>query len=148
MKISYRRQHNYLITHVTLFIQSLASVFKKATPFLAQENFCISVFATAVATSGKKQSRFYGDNGSAFSSHHLARICGKLGIQLSHSRAYRPAGRGKIERFFQFFDTSFKPEAYQQIEAGHIRTLAGHIRTLDELNRALASLAGRLLPPA
>lgn len=76
--------------------------------------------------------RFYCDNGSAFSSHHLARICGKLGIQLSHSRPYRPAGRGKIERFFQFVDTSFKPEAYQQIGAGHIRTL-------DELNRALAA---------
>lgn len=76
--------------------------------------------------------QFYVDNGAAFSSHHLVRICGKLGIQLSHSRPFRPAGRGKIERFFQFVDSSFKPEAYQQIEAGHIRTL-------EELNRALAA---------
>lgn len=76
--------------------------------------------------------QFYCDNGAAFSSIHLARICGKLGIQLSHSRPYRPAGRGKVERFFQFVDTSFKPEAYQQIEAGYIRTL-------DELNRAFAA---------
>lgn len=76
--------------------------------------------------------QFYCDNGAAFSSHHLARICGKLGIQLSHSRPKRPAGRGKVERFFQFVDTSFKPEAYQQIEAGHIRTL-------EELNRAFAA---------
>ncbi|MBS3943566.1 MAG: transposase family protein, partial [Dethiobacter sp.] len=37
--------------------------------------------------------QFYCDNGSAFSSAHLARICGKLGIQLSHSRPFRPAGR-------------------------------------------------------
>jgi len=55
-----------------------------------------------------------------------------LGIQLSHSRPFRPAGRGKIERYFQFVDTSFKPEAYQQIEAGHIGTL-------EELNRAFAA---------
>lgn len=38
--------------------------------------------------------QFYCDNGSVFSSHHLERICGKLGIRLSHSRPYRPEGRG------------------------------------------------------
>lgn len=38
--------------------------------------------------------QFYCDNGAVFSSQHLARICGKLGIRLSHSRPYRPAGRG------------------------------------------------------
>lgn len=76
--------------------------------------------------------QFYCDNGAAFSSQHLVRICGKLGIHLSHSRPYRPQGRGKIERFFQFVDTSFKPEAYQQIEKGHIATL-------EQLNQILAS---------
>ncbi|MDD3074471.1 MAG: DDE-type integrase/transposase/recombinase [Eubacteriales bacterium] len=76
--------------------------------------------------------QFYCDNGSVFSSAQLARICGKLGIRLSHSRPYRPAGRGKIERLFRFIDTSFKPEAYQQIEAGQIATL-------EELNQALAA---------
>ena len=38
--------------------------------------------------------KFYVDNGAVFSSHHLAKICAKLAIQLSHSRPYRPAGRG------------------------------------------------------
>jgi len=76
--------------------------------------------------------QFYCDNGAAFSSQHLVRICGKLGIHLSHSRPYRPQGRGKIERFFRFIDTSFKPEAYQLIEQGRITTLAG-------LNQALAA---------
>ena len=74
--------------------------------------------------------QFYCDNGAVFSSAHLARICGKLGIHLSHSRPYRPAGRGKIERLFRFIDTSFKPEAYRQIEAGKISVL-------EELNQAL-----------
>lgn len=77
-------------------------------------------------------SQFYCDNGSAFSSHHLVRICGKLGIQLSHSAVRRPQGRGKIERWFRFIDTSFKPEAYAQMEQGRLTTL-------DQLNAALAS---------
>jgi putative transposase len=72
------------------------------------------------------------DNGAAFSSHHLLRICGKLGIRLSHSRAFRPQGRGKIERFFRFIDTSFKPEAYNLIERGDIQGLA-------QLNNALTA---------
>ncbi len=77
-------------------------------------------------------SQFYCDNGAAFSSHHLVRICGKLGIHLSHSRPYRPQGRGKIERLFRFVDTSFKPEAYEQIEQKRITTL-------EQLNGALAA---------
>jgi putative transposase len=76
--------------------------------------------------------RFYCDNGAAFSSGHLVRICAKLGIHLSHSRPYRPQGRGKIERMFRFIDTSFKPEAYQLITEGTVTSLA-------ELNEALAS---------
>jgi hypothetical protein len=72
------------------------------------------------------------DNGAAFSSHHLIRICARLGIRLSHSRPYKPEGRGRIERFFRFIDTSFKPEAYEKIEQGGITTL-------PELNSALVS---------
>lgn len=68
--------------------------------------------------------QFYCDNGAAFSSKHLVRICGKLGIRLSHSRIFRPQGRGKIERFFKYVDTSFKHEAYAQIEKGRITSLA------------------------
>jgi len=76
--------------------------------------------------------QFYCDNGAAFSSQHLVRICGKLGIQLSHSAVRRPQGRGKIERWFRFIDTSFKPEAYEQIEQGRLTTLS-------QLNAALAA---------
>jgi transposase InsO family protein len=76
--------------------------------------------------------QFYCDNAASFSSHHLLRICGKLGIRLSHSAPKRPQGRGKIERWFRFIDTSFKPEAYALIEQGRLATLA-------ELNGALAA---------
>lgn len=77
-------------------------------------------------------SQFYCDNGSVFSSHHLVRICAKLNIKLSHSRPYKPMGRGKIERFFRFIDTSFRPEA--QVQIGN-----GSLSTLKQLNEAFTS---------
>ncbi|TFE19328.1 DDE-type integrase/transposase/recombinase [Cohnella luojiensis] len=73
---------------------------------------------------------FYCDNGSAFSAHHLARICGRLGIRLVHSKPYRPQGRGKVERLFQFVDSSFRPEVQADVDQGKLTTLA-------ELNNAL-----------
>lgn len=74
---------------------------------------------------------FYCDNGSAFSAHHLARICGRLGIRLSHSKPYRPQGRGKIERLFQFVDSSFRPEAQALVDRGELTTLEGLNRSLQ-----------------
>ena len=52
----------------------------------------------------------YCDNGAVYSSHHLQNICATLGIQLQHSRPYRPQGRGKIEKYFQLVESSFKSE--------------------------------------
>jgi transposase InsO family protein len=74
--------------------------------------------------------QFYCDGGSAFSAKHLANICSRLGIRLSHSQPYRPAGRGKCERIFQFLDSSFHPEVYVAIHQGKIVDLEG-------LNKAL-----------
>ncbi|XJZ27746.1 DDE-type integrase/transposase/recombinase [Bacillota bacterium Lsc_1132] len=74
----------------------------------------------------------YVDNGAIYSSHHFARICGRLGTQLKHTRPYRPQGRGKQEKFFRFVDQSFVPEAYDLIEQGKIITIA-------DLNRFFAA---------
>lgn len=68
--------------------------------------------------------RIYVDNGAIYSSHHFARICGRLGTELKHTRPGRPQGRGKQEKFFRFVDLSFVPEAYDLIEQGKIQTLA------------------------
>lgn len=67
--------------------------------------------------------RIYVDNGAIYSARHLARICGKLGIRLTHSRPYRPQGRGKIERFFRYVETSFVPEAQALIQSGQLMRL-------------------------
>lgn len=66
----------------------------------------------------------YVDNGAIYSSHHMQRVCGKLSMELKHTKPGRPQGRGKQERFFRFVDQSFTPEAYDLIEKGQIRTLS------------------------
>lgn len=45
--------------------------------------------------------RLYTDNGAAFRSRHLAHVAARLCISLPHTPAYRPQGRGKIERLFR-----------------------------------------------
>ena len=70
----------------------------------------------------------YCDNGAVYSSHHLKNICGRLGINLLHSRPYKPQGRGKLEKAFQLVESSFKSEALLLVKEGKIRTL-------EELNR-------------
>jgi transposase InsO family protein len=45
--------------------------------------------------------KLYLDNGPAFRSKHLEHVTAYLGIALIHSRARKPQGRGKIERFFR-----------------------------------------------
>ena len=73
-------------------------------------------------------SQFYCDNGSAFSSKHLANICARLGIRLSHTKPYQPEGRGKCEKFFRFIDSSFLSEIELLVKNGKLTTLS-------ELNR-------------
>ncbi len=67
--------------------------------------------------------RFYCDNAQVFSGPHLERIAGELGFHLIHSRVGVPQGRGKIEKFFQYVDRSFKPEAYALITSGRLVTI-------------------------
>ncbi len=43
--------------------------------------------------------KLYVDNGPYFRSHQLDYCCASLGIALIHCTAYRPEGKGKIERF-------------------------------------------------
>ena len=51
----------------------------------------------------------YSDHGSDFTSHHLEQVCADLHIQLVHSTAGKPRGRGKIERFFRSVNQLFLP---------------------------------------
>jgi putative transposase len=81
----------------------------------------------AILRNGKPE-KLYVDNGAIYRANVLELACARLGIKLVHSKAGRPQGRGKIERFFQFVDSSFKPEAYDLIESEKIKTI-------EQLNR-------------
>jgi len=82
----------------------------------------ISDLMLAVRRFGIPQ-RFYTDNGAAFRSRHLVRVAARLEITLPHTPAYRPQGRGKVERFFRSVRDGF---------------LTGRPKTsLDTLNRDL-----------
>ena len=83
----------------------------------------LDLFRQALLSRGMPR-KLYVDNGAAFSSKHLERICASLGIALVHTPPYTPQGRGKIERFFRTVRTRFLPN----FQGG----------TLQQLNNAFA----------
>lgn len=70
--------------------------------------------------------KFYVDNGSCYRADDLERILACLGVALSHSRPYKPQGRGKIERWFKNIRDSFLP------------MLPTEVLSLTEINERLA----------
>ncbi|MDQ5839652.1 MAG: Mu transposase C-terminal domain-containing protein, partial [Chloroflexota bacterium] len=63
----------------------------------------------ALAARGRP-AQCYVDNGAMFIDGGLRRACAVLGIRLTHSQPGRPAGRGKIERFFRTVRDQFLVE--------------------------------------
>ncbi len=68
----------------------------------------LHTFRDAIATYGVPK-RFYCDNGPAFSSHHLAEACARIGCALLHSEPFDSPSRGKVERFFRTVRLRFLP---------------------------------------
>jgi putative transposase len=54
--------------------------------------------------------RFYTDNGSDFTSHHLEHVAADLKMELVFSWPGHPRGRGKIERFFRTVEQLLLPQ--------------------------------------
>jgi putative transposase len=83
----------------------------------------------------------YVDNGSAFVDESLARTCARLGIRLTHSKPYRPQGRGKIERFFNTVNSQFLTEITTvDTKTGVVDDGVGSmVTTLEELNALFGS---------
>jgi transposase InsO family protein len=73
------------------------------------------VFKQAILTHGLCD-RLYVDNGAAFSSQYLARVCAHLGIGLVHSKPYDSPSRGKIERFFRTVREQFLSQLHPDAE--------------------------------
>jgi putative transposase len=66
----------------------------------------LDAFRLALLTRGVPR-KLYVDNGAAYRSRHLERVCASLGIALIHTPPYTPQGRGKIERFFRTVRAQF-----------------------------------------
>ena len=82
----------------------------------------------ALASRGRP-GQVYVDNGACFIDAGLRRACAVLGIKLTHSQPGKPAGRGKIERFFRTVRDQFLVE----IAAGP-DGVGSSVDTLAELN--------------
>jgi len=91
----------------------------------SESSLCFEAGIRHILRAHGRIGRLYVDNGSSFISSQTHRILDTLGIVLIHSRPYRPAGRGKIERFFrtsreQFFRLQ-EPESIAGLEALELR---------------------------
>lgn len=74
--------------------------------------------------------RTYSDNGKVYRATQFDAAQKEMGINPIHSRAYRPEGRGKIERIFRTIQEELYPEIYAAQKAGRMQTL-------QEVNEAL-----------
>lgn len=52
----------------------------------------------------------YLDNGSIYIADNFKLICARLGIRVKYGKPYHPEGRGKIEKFWQYVQSSFISE--------------------------------------
>lgn len=82
-----------------------------------------AVFKDAILGYGLPD-RFYCDNGAAFSSQYLARVCAHLNVGLVHSKPYDSPSRGKIERFFRTVRESFLSETALKLDAWDLEKLS------------------------
>jgi transposase InsO family protein len=66
---------------------------------------------------------FFVDNGSVYNAKQLSIVCARMGTKLLHAKPYSPESKGKIEKFFQYVDSSFTGEVNLLIEQNKLRTL-------------------------
>jgi putative transposase len=75
---------------------------------------------------------FYCDNGSVYNAKQLSIVCARMGTKLLHAKPYSPESKGKIEKFFQYVDSSFTGEVNLLVEQNKLRTLEqlnGYLRS-------------------
>lgn len=114
-----KKRKSYLIA----FLDDHSRLITQAR-FALSENLAsyLTVFRGALTTRGLPR-KLYVDNGSAFRSRHLEKVCACLGIAITHTPPYTPQGRGKIERFFR------------TVRSQLLADFSGE--TLEDLNQAL-----------
>lgn len=80
----------------------------------------------------------YCDHGSDFTSTHIAQVCADLKVQLIHSAAGKPRGRGKIEKFLGTITTELLPTLPGYIPPGNRgRPVTAPALTLSQLDTTI-----------
>jgi putative transposase len=79
----------------------------------------------------------YSDHGADFTSRHLDQVCVDLHVQLVHSTAGVPQGRGKVERFFGTITTELLPALTGFLAAGGGMPALAPRLSLAELDAAV-----------
>ena len=79
----------------------------------------------------------YSDHGSDFTSRHLEQVCLDLRVELIHSTAGVPQGRGKIERFFGTIATELLPRLPGHLSPGNATPATAPQLSLAELDEAI-----------
>ena len=94
-------------TYLIAFLDDHSRLLPHAEFYLSErlDNY-LDAFRKALLARGVPR-KLYVDNGAAFRSRHLERVCASLGIALVHTPPYIPQGRGKIERFFRTVRSQF-----------------------------------------
>lgn len=94
-------------TYLIAFLDDHSRFLPHAEFFLSERlDSYLDAFRKALLARGVPR-KLYVDNGAAFRSRHLERVCASLGIALVHTPPYTPQGRGKIERFFRTVRSQF-----------------------------------------
>jgi len=120
-----KKRKSYLIA----FLDDHSRLITQAR-FMLSENLAsyLTIFRSALTTRGLPR-KLYVDNGSAFRSRHLEKVCACLGIAITHTPPYTPQGRGKVERLFR------------TVRSQLLANFTGE--TLEDLNQALEDWVGQ-----
>jgi putative transposase len=94
-------------TYLIAFLDDYSRCIMHAEWFWAEDVYALEiVFQKALLRKGKP-CRVYVDRGMIYQSHVFRNACMELGVRHISSTAYRPNGKGKIEKFWQCVDNEF-----------------------------------------
>ena len=135
VEIDGKMRKSYLIA----FIDDHSRLLPQAEFYLNERlDSWLDAFRKALLTRGMPR-RLYVDNGSAFRTKHLERICASLGMALIHTPPYTPQGRGKIERFFRSVRDRFLSTCPENITLNDINLIFSEWVQIDYHGRVHSS---------
>jgi putative transposase len=118
--------HSRFIIHAEFYLSESRSSF-------------LGCLRQAVMKRGLPQ-KLYIDNGSCFKAIHLEQVAAQLGIGITHSRPYKPQGRGKIERWFKYVRDHFLSVHEQSKKSDKLNILNEHFSEwVDAYNNKIHS---------